>query len=499
MIAMATAIPDSLLRQFSGFLATRMGLHFPPPRWPDMLRGLERAAPEFGLPGPEACMRLLMASPLKRPQVETLARHLTVGETYFYREPAVFAALECDVLPPLITARRATSRHLRIWSAGCCTGEEPYSLAILLSRLIPDIEQWNVTLLATDINPHFLAGAVRGEYREWSFRGAPTWLREGYFDLSRAGNYVIQPRLRRLVSFDYLNLVDDIYPSLANGTNGMDIVLCRNVLMYFEADAMRAVVDKLRRSLSEGGWLVVSSTEAGTALLSGFTTVEFADACLYRKGVDRLDWQPMARQELPAPLPDRIEVPTSIPQIAVPGAAQIAMAHPTNEPRSESAAAGEFYSQALACYAQGAYAQVAELMAGALDTDAQGLALAARARANLGQLDEACRLCEAAVAADKGRPDLRYLLATVLMEQGQVEAAATTLKQALYLDQDFVIAHFALGNLYRRQGRAAEAARHFANARQLLAGYPPGTLLPEAEGLAAGRLLDIIDREEVIA
>ena len=103
------------------------------------------------------------------------------------------------------------------------------------------------------------------------------------------------------------------------------------------------------------------------------------------------------------------------------------------------------------------------------------------------------------MAADKFNPGLRYLLASILAEQGRGEAAAAALRQALYLDQDFVLAHFALGNLYRRLGQRAAAARHFANARELLARLPPGSSLPDAEGLTAGRLLDIIDSEDLIA
>lgn len=491
---MASAISDLLQRQFSGFLASRIGLHFPRERWPDMLRGLERAAPELGLAGAGACMQWLLASPRDRRQVEILASHLTVGETYFYREPAVFAALADEVLPALIAARRAAGRlQLRIWSAGCCTGEEPYSVAVLLSRLLPDLEQWNITLLATDINPHFLAKAMRGEYREWSFRGAPGWFREGYFAPSGAGNYALAPRLRRLARFDYLNLVDDVYPALDNNTNAMDIVLCRNVLMYFEADAMRAVLDKFRRALTDKGWLVVSPTEASATMFSGFVPVGFANALLYRK-----DGAPaVPRPAMPA-LPAAAHAPPAWAEIAVPPAPTFAQ-RDTAQPAAPPTAGAETYRQALACYTQGDYAMAADVLAAAAPGDVPGLVLAARACANQGKLDEACRWCQAAVAADKFNPGLRYLLASVLAEQGQGAAAAAALKQALYLDQDFALAHFALGNLYRRLGQGAAAARHFAHARELLVAHPPGAPLPAAEGLTAGRLLDIIDSGEYIA
>lgn len=487
---------NALLQQFSTFLASRIGLHFPEPRWPDMQRGLERAAHEFAQPGAEACMRWLLSAPLQQRQIEILASHLTVGETYFYREPAVFAALEQHILPALIAERRVGSRSLRLWSAGCCTGEEAYSLAIILHRLLPDIEHWNISILATDINPHFLARAESGSYRAWSFRSTPAWFKDGYFSADENGSYQLQPQIRQLVRFAYLNLIDDRYPALDNDTNGIDLVLCRNVLMYFDATGMHQVLDKLHRALVPDGWLALSATESSSTLLAGFAAATFSDATLYRKQAHR--------QASPAATPAARPIPGARPQsgTAIPWP-PVCATPPTPpvvpipaRPRSSSApqltpAAG--YQQALAQYQQGDYAQAAASLAGAAADDAHSQALAARAWANLGQLEAACRCGQAAVAADKCDAGLRYLLATLLAEQGCVEAAAATLKQALYLDQDFVLAHFALANLYRRLEQAQPAARHLATARQLLTSYPPDATLAEGEGLTAGRLLVIID------
>ena len=467
---------EALQEQFSTFLASRIGLHFPRRRWPDMLRGVERAAREFARPDPEACMRWLLTAPLQQREIEILASHLTVGETYFYREPAVFAALETHLLPPLIAARRATSRSLRLWSAGCCTGEEAYTLAILLHRLLPDLDQWNISILATDINPHFLARARLGEYREWSFRGTPAWFKDGYFTLTGDRNYQLKPAIRRLVHFAYLNLVDDVYPALENDTNGIDLLLCRNVLMYFEEQGTSAVLHKLRRALMPDGWLALSVTESGSPRLAGFSAVAFPEATLYRKDEVR---------------PPTRDVTPTWPEVAPPRQpSPIAAPTPTAPTPADAT-----YRQALDHYAAGDYARAAAALRDTAADQVPSLTLAARAWANLGRLADACRCCQAAVAADKCDPALRYLLATLLTEQGSSEAAATALKQALYLDPDFVLAHFALGNLCRRLDQPAQAARHWANARRLLAGYPPGTALPAAEGLTAGRLLDIIDQE----
>lgn len=488
-----TAVDEALLSRFSTFLAQSIGLHFPRSRWLDLLRGLKQVARELAQPDAETCIRWLLTTPLEQRQIEILASHLTVGETYFYREPAVFAALEQHVLPPLIAERRATgSRSLRLWSAGCCTGEEAYTLAILLDRLLPDLAQWNITLLATDINPHFLARARTGSYRDWSFRGTPAWFKEGYFTSMGDGNHQLLARIRRLVRFGHLNLVDDRYPALDNDTNSMDLVLCRNVLMYFEEQGIRAVLDKLYRALTPDGWLVLSATEGSSGSLAGFYAAPFSEATLYCKKAGRAP-PPLLPAEA-APLPDLA------PPIWYTRPEEPAVTRPLSatDPRPESSpppAADSAYCQALKHYTRGDYAQAAAALADAAADDATSLALAARTWANLGQLDEARRWGEAAVTADKCDPALRYLLASLLAEQGCHAAAVAALKQALYLDQDFVLAHFALGNLYRRLDQPEQTARHLATARHLLGNYPPETPLPAAEGLTAGRLLDIIDSE----
>src|SRR3990170_706501 len=277
------ALPDSLLSRLSDFLESQVGLHFPRERWRDLERGIAAASRESGYSEAEVFIHWLLSAPLTRTQIEGLASHLTVGETYFFREKRSLDILEQQILPELLRARAQTEKHLRIWSAGCCTGEEPYSIAMLLDRLIPDFEKWNLTILATDINPHFLRKAARGVYGAWSFRDTPGWIKDRYFNRRQDGRFEIQPRIRRMVTFSYLNLAEDAYPSLVNGTNAMDVILCRNVLMYFAQQRARKVVDKLQRSLVDGGWLITSPAETSTVLFSAFTAVEFPGAFLYRK------------------------------------------------------------------------------------------------------------------------------------------------------------------------------------------------------------------------
>ena len=452
------ALPDPLLAGVSEFVAQRMGLHFPPERWRDIERGITAAARELEFPDVETCARALLSAPLTQSQIEVLASHLTVGETYFFREKGSFEVLEEHILPELLRTRRSAERRVRIWSAGCCTGEEPYSVAMLLDRLIPDAEAWNITILASDINPRFLRKAAEGVYGEWSFRDTPGWIRERYFKTRRDGRYELHPRIRKRVTFTHLNLADDAYPSLLNNSNAMDVILCRNVLMYFTAERAKQVAANFRRSLVDGGWLIVSPTETSNVLFSPLAAVQFPRAVLYRKA------------DSAAPRPAAIGYQSPAPPILLPPEPLA----PQAEPREETVAV--------------------ESSAASVQTpdDPGELARAARACADEGRLGEAIGRCEKAIAADKLNPAHYYLLATVLHEQGQVDAAAQSLTRALYLDADFVLPHFALGNLRLAQGRRPEAERHFTNALAVLRARAKEEVLPESEGLTAGRLAEII-------
>src|SRR3989338_3482902 len=186
---MINTISKQLLSQLSELITPLMGLYFPETRWSDLERGIISAARELGFADIEAFITWLGSTPLTKNHVEILANHITVGETYFFRDKESFQVIENRILPELLRSRRESEKRLRIWSAGCCTGEEPYSIAILLSRMIPDLRDWNISILATDINARFLEKASRGVYSEWSFRDAPPGIRETFFRKTGQGRF----------------------------------------------------------------------------------------------------------------------------------------------------------------------------------------------------------------------------------------------------------------------------------------------------------------------
>lgn len=491
---------NELLSALGDFLAGQFGVHFARDRWDDLERGISAVASEMGFPDGQTCARWLLSNSPTKTELEVLVSQFTVGETYFFREPKTFEVIETRVLPELIRAHREKERILRIWSAGCATGEEPYSLAMLLHRLLPDLDDWNINILATDINPRFLQKAAHGVYTEWSFRSTPTWVRERYFKVAGGGRYEILPEIRRMVKFSYLNLAEDVYPALINGTNGMDLIFCRNVLMYFRHSYAQRVVENLRRCLVSGGWLVVSPVETSNSLFSSFATVNAGDVTLYAK-TERCAQGTAGENRASEPAGSGTGAAESVSflQVLEPvvtrfnerAASPAASLEPPAESFTESHRNHE--TPPLRHYDEDTESTDAvKAKASGIPGETQSIELLARALANQGRLAEAAECCEKAITADRLNAGCHYLHAMVEQERGRINEAMTSLKRTLYLDPEFVLAHFALGNLTRTQGQPDRAERHFSNARSLLAAIRPESILPHSEGMTAGRLMEII-------
>jgi chemotaxis protein methyltransferase CheR len=454
-----------LLSRLSEFVATHTGLHFPPARWCDLQRGITSAAHELEFSNAESYACWLLSAPLSRTLIKTLASHLTVGETYFFRQNRSFEVLEEYILPELLRSRCGFKQHLRIWSAACCTGEEPYSIAMLLDRLIPDSEEWNISILATDITPRFLRKATNGLYGEWSFRGTPTWIRDRHFKKRKDGRFELHRNIREKVSFSYLNLVEDGYSLQEQKITAMDVILCRNVLMYFTPEQVKKVIERLYHSLADGGWLIVSPTETSNTLFSSFTAVEFPGVVLYRK----IAHSRLRVSVTEHPIPPSVTFPDFLSTIEL---------LPTVAPFIVPEPALLLAQTNITVFSQ--------------PDDCEMFSRMARNCANQGRLAEAVEWCEKAIAVDKLNLAHCYLLAIIRQEQGEREIAMQLLMRALYLDPDFILAHFALGNMHLSQGRYRKAERYFNQVLKLLYVYSQEEVLPESEGLTAGRLGEIV-------
>jgi chemotaxis protein methyltransferase CheR len=363
-------------------------------------------------------------------------------------------------------------------------------VAILLRRMLPDWREWNITILATDINPGSLRKGIAGVYGSWSFRDIPQWAMESAFRKREDGRFEISPDLRKMVTFSFFNLVEDGCPSLLLGNNAIDIIFCRNVLMYFTPEQAERVVRKFHRSLVEGGWLLVSPVEAHQMIATDFFAIPLSGTVLHRKerrGHSRTRGQETsALSPLPLPRPATIPLPRKGSTVSV-NAGPMAVPLP---PRPDTRA------DALSLYRQGKYKEAEKEIRSSLEPGenrGEEFALLARTLANSGRLAEAIEWSGKAIDADRCNPGFHFLSATILQEIGRMEESEAHLKKALYLDPVFALAHFALGNLAQRREREKESRKHFSNALSLLKEVERDSVLPESEGITAGRMAEIIE------
>jgi chemotaxis protein methyltransferase CheR len=461
------------------------GLHFPADRYAELERGIARASKDFGHQNVDSFVSSLMAAELSSDQIQTLAWHLTIGETYFLRGKSTFDVLSKEILPELILRRKGKEQYLRLWSAGCSGGEEPYSMAISTARLLPDIKDWNIHILATDINTRSLQKATNGVYGNWSFRDTPDWLRPQFFDAS-GNDWAIRQQVKKMVSFSYLNLAVDPYPSLATNTNAMDIIFCRNVIMYFSPEVMKRVIANLYEALRDGGYLFVAPSEASQELFPQFERVSMRGEIFYKKDITTARERASGAQAGAAK--QRLRVVRPVAAHPTPAAA-VRTHTPASRPAPAKPAAAGRTMRAVP-----AAAPVSAAPAGQPKAAGPAAELVARARsaANEGHLNEALGAIENAIKTDKLTPGYRYLYATILDELDKPDEAVKALNSALYLDPDYALAHVLLGNIARRRGKRADAQKNFGKALATLETMDPDAVIPESEGMTAGKLGEMV-------
>ena len=498
------------LARFGDLLRSASGLEVPEVRQPELEHAVQQALADTASTDTDALYHLL-GEERGRPALDALVEALTIGETHFFRNRPQFEALTAHILPELIERRRG-ARQLRLWSAGCASGEEAYSLAILVECLLPDLDQWQVHILATDINRQSLAKAQRGVYSRWSFREVPPDI-QGNFFVQRGRDYEIVPRLRDRVTFEYLNLVVDSYPSLLTRTVAMDLILFRNVLIYFREATTRQVVGRLHRSLADGGWLVVGHADTSPGVFEQFTVHNFPGTVVYQKTpaaaapaggsvFPAFAVEPLAAWgRFAAPASPAGDQPAGAPRPAParPAAPRVPPSVPA--PASEPAL-GDPYREALELWQRDQPEPALRLLktrTASATQDAWAPYLAAKIQANRQQLSAAEALVEVALRRDPLLAAAHYLHGLILQETGRPEAALAALRRCVYAGPQFVLGHFALANLLVRVGQPERAQKSFDNVTRWLANRPRDEQVAEGDGLTAGRLTELIAAQKELA
>jgi chemotaxis protein methyltransferase CheR len=439
--------------------------------------GIRRAMARAGVTDPAAYLGVLAVD---QNALDDLLNELTIGETYFFREPGQFEFIRRAVLPEF----RHTGKLLRAWSAGCASGEEAYSLAILFAQ---EGLAGQTHLLATDLCRAALDRARRGVYRPWSLRGAAALLARPYLEPVGTSFRVIEA-VRRAVVFRPLNLALDAYPSADTGTCAMDLILCRNVLIYLDAETVRLVAGRLFEALNADGWLITASSDPPLADLAPFEVVTTRYGVYYRRKPGAAVPERAGQIEPVTAWPADDPLVAEPAPIIQPEAPRAVASTAPGTPTERKAAGAELLAEARTALARGEYTRALELTDGAGEDPAPA-AVHVRALANL-DTQEAEWACAAAVVRHALSPELGYLHALLLLDLGRDAEAAQALRHVLYLDGALAVAQFTLGSVLERLGDLAGSRRAYRNACGLCGGRPPDEPLPLGEGGQAGHLAE---------
>lgn len=218
----------------------------------------------------------------RKRELNKLFEVITTNETSFYRNPPQLKVFQDIILKDVLEAqRRAGSKSLRIWSAGCSTGEEPYTLSIMLHEVLRyEVSSWDIRITASDLSEAVLHSARRGVYTEYALRTTPPEIITRYFSKEGEGRFVIKPEVRDLVQFGQLNLSDRFQVKRVERSQ---IVFCRNVIIYFDEEMKRQVISSYYDNLLPGGYLFIGHSESLHNLSRAFRPIHHPGAIVYKK------------------------------------------------------------------------------------------------------------------------------------------------------------------------------------------------------------------------
>jgi chemotaxis protein methyltransferase CheR len=477
-----STVTDAEYGELRDYLSSRTGLNLTGGRGEDLRDVVsERIAKRHrGCDFPSYFSDLLAAGD-EDGELQYLVGRLTVGETHFFRNRPHFEALQQYILPELIRRRRGKTQHLRIWSAGCSTGEEPYSLAMLLLRMLPDLAEWAVSILATDISEEALAAARKGHYRDWSFREVEEFYQRRFFTPEDKG-WQIGPEVREMVTFRHLNLADDLFPTLVTQTDNLDLIICRNVMIYFNVDLSLEITKRFYRCLGRGGHMIVGHSEHSDMVCPKFLRKSYGHAVYYRKEATEAHWERGLKPRFRGsgrPDPSLVSSPGS------------GFRKRAGQQRPSDTEETVLFESAVTAYRQ-------KDMSASLEKFRQTLKLNPRNEratymttlllADTGDLDGAEKRALKLLESNPLHLEVIYLLAMIYRMRSDGDREIEYLRKAVYIDQGFILGHFQMGMFYLRGGNERLARRSLLNVLDLLVKKEDSDPVEGVDGLSVDSL-----------
>lgn len=499
----ALAIDRVALEALAALLLERAGLKITPDGFYGLRLALQARMPALGLSDAQDYVRRLRQLAGEH-ELRSLLPLVTVGKTEFFRDGRQFMALEQEILPQLLSLSRREQRAVRIWSAGCATGEEPYSLAMLCREL--GAATGEVDIWASDLNPAAVESAERGVFPTRRMIGLSEERIARWFDPVQDG-FQVKPVIRNSVRFAALNLAAPVFHSVTPGS--LDLILCRNVIIYFAQPTIQLLMDKFYEALRVGGVLLLGYSESLFKLYARFEMFEISRAFAYRRPAQA------PRPKLELVVPPKAPEPPPRPPLAKPTATSSgrlsprAMPVPALEPLPSPPRRPRTPEERLADVAAllEAAAFPKALLAARRFSDEYPEDLSARltlgnVQALMGDHELARDTFHTALSQEPLCVEARVYLALAGMQAGAHQEARAELTRALFLEPTLALGHYLLGQVCERLSEVNAARRSYRNAvalkrapqRALLGHYPD--LPKSAEAIAQAAQYRVAALEE---
>ncbi|MER3395453.1 MAG: hypothetical protein C4318_06055 [Acidimicrobiia bacterium] len=434
----------------------------------------------------------LLESPSGAKEMEELSNRIVVHQTEFFRNRPQFEALEKLVLPELLAEAAGTGRTLKVWSAGCSSGEEPYSIAMVVAKVLGSgLGAWNVEIVGTDISGPILSRAIQARYPAKAARTVPEPYKSLYLRETSDGGFEVAEEIKALVSFKVHNLVKEEPP--AEVLPGAQLVFCRNVTIYFSQGSLLRAISNMEAALRPGGYLFLGHSESLLGVDHCFELVDLAATFAYRKpkspqavpqalqrAIKRTRESGAGAQQESAGRPPPSGIRPGMSRSAAPPLHPMRGSDELAEVGLSTPVGQEFNSERhVSSLRSEDEARVKEVVA------------AVQGRLEKGDPRGALSLVEKEIARTPTNAALHFLHGSALHVLGEDGAAAAAFGKSIYCDARFSLAYFYRAILHEDQGNLKAATRDYAAAMRLLEADSPGKWDPYLEAMDHSQLVEV--------
>jgi chemotaxis protein methyltransferase CheR len=442
-------LTDEEFLLFQDFVLQNSGIFIDEPKRDQLRRALLARTTSMNLTGYSDYYKFLKYNPRGEEEFKELLNLITVSETYFFRDAKHFKTLRNHVLSKIIKRKQAEGNNgIRIWSAGCSTGEEPYSIAITLVESLQPIQIWDIEILASDVSTKALKTAQEGVYSKWSLRSTDRSYIEKYF-IQEGKKFILKDEIKKMVNFEYFNLIKEPFP-LSKMGDYWDIIFCKNVTIYFKTESTKRVISNFYKSLQKEGYLFIGASESLYHISNEFELLEIDGNFIYQKPAKKV----IERVEEPKVAIEKIVVPHKIrkrPKKVDVLKKEVEKIKQKAKIPSQDEKIQELYKNAQYYFEEDMFEKALfELMKIIEFTDehAEAFLMLADIYANKEQFDDAERECRKALQLNSLLSPAHFLLGIILNKKGKKEEAIKEFKKTIYLDPNLPLAYLNLANIY---------------------------------------------------